>query len=81
VLRRVRGNGATAQAARVDAAIAARDADALPTLFAADLRVVDHATGVDFDREGVLVTWRVLLRAGSSAGRSMLAPTSRWRSP
>ena len=34
VRRRVRANAATANAARIDAAIAARDADALPTLLA-----------------------------------------------
>jgi class 3 adenylate cyclase/tetratricopeptide (TPR) repeat protein/ketosteroid isomerase-like protein len=61
--RRVRPNAATAQAARVDAAIAAHDADALPALFADESKVVDHITGVDFDREGILVTWRGLLKA------------------
>src|SRR5206468_7387038 len=48
--RRVRPNGATANAARLDAAIAARDADALPTLLAERAEVVDHPTGATYDR-------------------------------
>jgi hypothetical protein len=40
VRRRVRPNAATAHAARADAMIAARDADALPALFADEVEVV-----------------------------------------
>ncbi|HXJ34119.1 MAG TPA: nuclear transport factor 2 family protein [Candidatus Eisenbacteria bacterium] len=58
---RVRANVATAQQARLDAAIAARDADAMPALFAQDGMVVHHPTGVDYDVEGILVSYRSLL--------------------
>src|SRR5439155_919012 len=40
--RRVRSNAASANAARLEAAIAARDPDALPTLLAERAEVVDH---------------------------------------
>jgi tetratricopeptide (TPR) repeat protein len=59
--RRVRPNAATAHAARVVAAMAARDADALPTLLADRMETVHHPTGVTFDREGNLTSLRVLL--------------------
>src|SRR5262249_27598687 len=52
--RRVRANAATANAVRTDAAIAARDADALPTLCADSSEVVDHVRGVTYDRRGLL---------------------------
>src|SRR5439155_6352332 len=63
VRRRVRPNAATAHAARLDAAIAARDADTCAALQADDLKVMHHPTGVEYDREGVLVTYRSLLSA------------------
>jgi hypothetical protein len=45
--RRVRPNAATAQAARLDAAIAARDADALPGLYSDEAKVgASHPHGV-----------------------------------
>src|SRR5439155_3407713 len=43
--RRVRSNAATAHAARIDAAFAARDVDAFPSLMADSVEVVDHTTG------------------------------------
>src|SRR5207249_4161415 len=61
--RRVRSNAATAHAARLDAAIAARDFDALPILLAYEYEVVDHTTGVTYDREGGLSSQRALLSA------------------
>src|SRR5206468_10360562 len=60
--RRVRANAATAAGARIEAATAARDADALPTILAEHLEVVDHTTGATFDRQGWLATWRSGLR-------------------
>src|SRR5206468_37904 len=63
VLRRMRPNTATANAARFDAAIAARDATVLPTLWADDAEFVEHPTRVVYDREGVLFSFRSLLRA------------------
>src|SRR5207249_10829375 len=44
--RQVRANAATAQMARQDAVVVARDADALPALFADEADVVDHTMGV-----------------------------------
>jgi hypothetical protein len=61
--RRVTPNAATAHAARLDASIAARDGDALPTLFAEESAVVDHMHGVNFDHEGDLSSFRSMLRA------------------
>src|SRR5262249_2398091 len=45
VQRRVRANAATAHAARGEAAIAARDAEAFAAMFADESEVVDHTTG------------------------------------
>ncbi|HEX5065527.1 MAG TPA: hypothetical protein VFY49_05395, partial [Myxococcota bacterium] len=61
--RRVRANAATRVAARIDAAIAAKDASAVADLHAEDLRVVHHLTGTELDREGALATIRIALRA------------------
>src|SRR5262249_5181984 len=61
--RRVHPNAATANAARVDAAMAARDADTLPGLLADQVEVVDHSTGTTWDRQGMLASWRALLNA------------------
>src|SRR5207244_9910579 len=63
VRRRVQANAASAHVARLDAAIAARDADALPPLFADDLEVVHHPTGAEHGREGSLLSFRSLLKA------------------
>jgi hypothetical protein len=61
--RRVRPNAATINAARLDAAIATRSADAIPPLFAEDLRGVDHTTEAALERAGLLFSFRALLRA------------------
>src|SRR5262249_41626825 len=63
VPRRVRANAATVNSARVDAAIAARDVDALAALFADDLTVDPNVTGVVFDRQGAVATCRPLMGA------------------
>ena len=63
VTRRVRPNAATANAARVDAAIAARDTGTLEGAFAQHADVVHHPTGAVFDQRGVLGNWRTLLGA------------------
>src|SRR5262249_120622 len=83
--RRVRANTATATSARFDAAMAARDADALPPVFAADFEIVDHTTGATYDREGVLSSLRLRLSAHDPTSRSDLLATlgdslalSRW---
>jgi len=61
--RRVRSNAATAFLARYDAAVAARDTDAFPTLLADGYEVVDHTTGVTWDRQGDLASFRAFVRA------------------
>jgi hypothetical protein len=60
--RRVGANAVTAHVALIDAAMAARDAGALPTLFADELEVVDHPTGSNVDRQGTLTSLRSVLR-------------------
>src|SRR5262249_23581405 len=61
--RRVRPNAATANNARALAAVAARDADALASTTSDEIEIVDHTTGVVYDRQGYLATVRVLLKA------------------
>src|SRR5262249_33735830 len=56
-------NAATAFTARLDAAIAAQDADALSVMFAPEGEGVDHPTGITADGDGVLRSLRYLLRA------------------
>src|SRR5262245_28219137 len=68
-VRRVRQNAATANAARVEAAIAARDFDAIAACFADLCEVIDHANGATYDREGTLTTWRSLLRVRDATYR------------
>jgi len=68
--RRVRANAATAHVARLDAAIAGRDADALPALLANEVEVINHTTGIDFDRQGALASWYLLLKAENPTSRS-----------
>src|SRR5262249_30562045 len=63
VHRQMRANAATANAARLGAAVAARDVDALPTLWADELDVVDHTTGIVYGREGEFFSFRALLEA------------------
>src|SRR5262249_32921147 len=77
--RRVRANAATAHIARIEAAIAARDAEALPTLFTDASEVIDHITGVNFGRQGTLGSWRVVLKAENPTVRhEMLATLGEW---
>jgi hypothetical protein len=61
--RRVRPNAATANAARIDAAFAARDADVFPSLLAEESEVIEHTTGATYGREGSLRGWRAMLNA------------------
>jgi class 3 adenylate cyclase/tetratricopeptide (TPR) repeat protein len=70
VRRRVRANAATANVARLEAAIAARDADALPPVFADHFQFIDHDIGVDIDRQGALVTWCTLLETRDGTRRA-----------
>ena len=67
--RRVRPNAATANLARGEAAIAARDSWALPALFSDDYEAVDHTTGTSWDRKGVLAGWRSLINARNPTSR------------
>src|SRR5262249_6764131 len=60
VQRCVRPNAATAFAARLDVVIAARDADALPGLYADETEVLDHTTGTTWDHEADLRGLRAL---------------------
>src|SRR5262249_1973915 len=69
VRRRVRANAATAIAARIDAALAARDAEAVAGVYADDVEYLDHTTGATWGRDGALRSLRSLLSAE--------APTSR----
>src|SRR5262249_20483374 len=59
-IRRVRSNAATANAARVEAAIAVRDFDAIAACLADPCDVIDHPNGATYDREGALAAWRAL---------------------
>ena len=52
--RRVRPNAVAANVARFDAAIAARDADALAALLTDDHEIVDHPNGRTYGRAEVL---------------------------
>ncbi len=61
--RRVPPNAATANVARLDMAIAARDEAALADLFSDPAEAVHHPTGVTYDREGLLASARSLLGA------------------
>ncbi len=61
--RRVRANVATRSFERFEAALAARDADALAQLFEESLHVVHHPSGASYGRREHLGTWRSALRA------------------
>ena len=69
-LRRVRANAATAQAARLEAAVSARDERALTPLFDELVEVVEHATGTVFDGRAMQAMWSALIRAESPTVRS-----------
>src|SRR5262249_23507148 len=60
-VRRVPPNAATANAARVKGAIAARDFDAIAACLAERCDVIDHPNGATYDREGALAAWRSVL--------------------
>jgi tetratricopeptide (TPR) repeat protein len=67
--RRVRPNRATGVAARVNDAVAARDIEALSSLHADGLRLVQHPTGVVFNREESLAWWRLFFADSHAAFR------------
>jgi class 3 adenylate cyclase/ketosteroid isomerase-like protein len=60
--RPVRPNAATANAARLNTAVAARDGDALAQLHAEGMHSVLHATGVTLDRHETLAWWDLFFR-------------------
>jgi hypothetical protein len=68
--RRVRQNAATENAARVDAAVAMRDMDAFPKLFADAVESIHHPTGGTWDRVGALQIWNSQLKAQGLKHRS-----------
>ena len=61
--RRAQPNAATANVARADAAILARDADAMRAVFADRAEIVHHPTGAVYDEQGSLSNWRSLFEA------------------
>jgi hypothetical protein len=61
--RRVSANAATASAARLDAAVAAGDLDAVRALLAEDMENLHHPTDTHYDREGALFSLRALAGA------------------
>src|SRR5262249_49286771 len=68
----VRPNAATANAAAIDAVIAARERDALAQLarlIAEGYEVVDHINGVTYDLRGSLATWDALMRVPDLTSR------------
>ncbi len=68
--RRVQANAATANLARFDAAIAARQYDTLVSLCSEDFTSVEHPTGAAYERDAVLATFRFLLSARDPSSRS-----------
>jgi ketosteroid isomerase-like protein len=68
-VRRVRPNAATANAARIDAAIASRDLDAAAAEIAEETESIDHTTGASYGRSGVLDAHRRQLRTQDLALR------------
>src|SRR5262249_51490904 len=75
VQRRVRPNAATARAARLDAAIAPQDADAASCVVAPQGEAPKHTTGSTADGDGVLRSFRYLLRAEEPTCRHELLAT------
>jgi hypothetical protein len=69
-MRRVGTNPATMALRRSDAAIAARDVDALADVIAEGHEVLDHVTGATTDRRGTIASFRFLLRAKDPTYRS-----------
>ena len=81
VRRRVRPNAATANAARVEAAVATRDSGAFEALLAGDATSVDHSIGVELDRPRMLRDYRSFLQsfgAFDSLIISIIAPLDGW---
>src|SRR5262249_43332456 len=58
--RRIRPNAATAYLARFNAAIAARDTEALSALVSDDTETLDHPTGSAYGRDGFLASWHAV---------------------
>ena len=63
VRRRVRTNAATAMQARFDAALAARDFDAITAVFHEDHQEIDHPTGSSYGREAAIASLQRLFRS------------------
>src|SRR5262249_41445931 len=61
--RRLQANAATAMAACLDAAVAARDPAKLASLFADELKAMNHPTGTVHDQQGILASFNALMRA------------------
>jgi ketosteroid isomerase-like protein/tetratricopeptide (TPR) repeat protein len=62
-LRRVRPNAATSNAARIDAAIQARDPGALAATLSDDLHVIHHPTGATHGASGLVSMYQKMFRA------------------
>ena len=67
--RRVTPNAATQSTERFNAAIAARDLDALSHELSDEVEVVHHQTGTTYGRKGLLVTWRSMFHAATMVRR------------
>ncbi len=64
--RRVRPNAATAMQARFDAAVAARDVDAIAAVFAESHQEIDHPTGSTYGRDACMASIQRLFRSRDS---------------
>jgi len=62
-VRRLHPNAATKHSLDLNAVIAARSAELLPTLFSEKIEVVHHPTGVSFGREGAVRRFEATLAA------------------
>ncbi len=62
-MRRVRPNAATANNARLEAAVAARDAEAIACIFADDAQTDHHPTGISYARDVSVARLRAILEA------------------
>jgi class 3 adenylate cyclase/ketosteroid isomerase-like protein len=68
--RRVRENAATANVRAVEAAVASRNADVFESLLSSDATSLNHTTGTELDRPGMLRLWRSFLTAEDFAFES-----------
>src|SRR5262249_10053813 len=75
----VRPNAATANAARFEAAIGTRDADAIAAHLAGPGQVVDHTTGAAYDRKTSIPSWLSLLKA--TDGKYVIEPLATLGAP